>query len=196
MKQSEINRIIEEDTAPPSSLPQLVMKVSLSDIDENAVLPLPDGYTLRSYCEDGTGSDEQAWNHIIDECFHNPIINCRDMMLNDPEYRPERMFFICYDGEPVATASAWFDAHFGEDSGMVHYVGALPGHSGKRLGLLVSKAAMQKMKKEGRSWAYLTTDDHRIAAIKTYLKLGFEPVMSHESHPGRWEKIYKVLNSK
>ena len=199
---------IEEDTEPlyllcteyPDtpllSQPQLVMRANLEELDEKEDLQLPDGYTLRSYREDGTDTDERAWNHIIDECFHNPIINCRDMMLNDPEYRPERMFFICYDGEPVATASAWFDANFGKDSGMVHYVGALPGHSGKKLGLLVSKAAMQKMKQEGRSWAYLTTDDHRIPAIKTYLKLGFEPVMSHESHSRRWAKIFKTLNSK
>ncbi|MDR3689213.1 MAG: hypothetical protein P4L46_07535, partial [Fimbriimonas sp.] len=39
----------------------------------------------------------------------------------------------------------------------------------------------------------LTTDDFRLAAIQTYLNLGFEPDMWHESHPGRWAAILQEL---
>ena len=47
---------------------------------------------------------------------------------------------------------------------------------------------------EGRSRAFLRTDDFRVPALKTYLRLAFEPVISHDSHPGRWRMILDELS--
>ena len=49
------------------------------------------------------------------------------------------------------------------------------------------------IKLEPQSSVVLFTDDHRLAAIKTYLKLGFEPQMVHDSHPERWREVLAKL---
>ena len=39
--------------------------------------------------------------------------------------------------------------------------------------------------------AYLTTDDWRIPAIKSYIRCGFVPDMSTENFKNRWKKIFE-----
>ena len=39
----------------------------------------------------------------------------------------------------------------------------------------------------------LDTDDFRMAAIKTYLNLGFVPVYVEEGQPKRWSDIFEQL---
>ncbi len=39
----------------------------------------------------------------------------------------------------------------------------------------------------------LCTDDWRLPAVKTYLNLGFEPEIIHESHPARWKAVFETL---
>ncbi len=72
-------------------------------------------------------------------------------------------------------------------------VGVRPGHQGKRLGYLVNLAALHKFAADGRKSSILETDDFRLAAIKTYINLGFTPLLVHENQQERWEKIYSVL---
>ena len=49
------------------------------------------------------------------------------------------------------------------------------------------------MAAEGRTWAVLQTDDFRIPAVKTYLKLGFEPLIVHENQPKRWKDVFSAI---
>jgi len=39
----------------------------------------------------------------------------------------------------------------------------------------------------------LETDDYRLPAIKTYLNLGFEPLLVHENQRDRWRNILSAL---
>jgi hypothetical protein len=41
--------------------------------------------------------------------------------------------------------------------------------------------------------AFLTTDDWRIPAIKSYIRAGFIPDLSTEDFKARWEKIYAII---
>ena len=63
-------------------------------------------------------------------------------------------------------------------------VAVVPAHRGKGLGCAVTLAVRHKLRDEGLCAAELLTDDHRLAAIKTYLDVGFEPSLTHENHPG------------
>ncbi|RKN60016.1 hypothetical protein D7M11_36015 [Paenibacillus ginsengarvi] len=74
-------------------------------------------------------------------------------------------------------------------------VGVLPSYSGKKLGYIVSLAALQQMFREERKSAVLNTDDYRIPAIITYLKLGFVPQIVHKSHVQRWRQIAEMLGN-
>lgn len=171
--------------------PQLCMKrLNLDDLPE---IELPGGYTIRSSRE----GDGQHWARIVREAFADDSYDesrfDRDMKAH-AAYRPERIFFVCAsDGLPCATASAYRQESFGRDAGYLHYVGVCPAHTGKRLGTAVSLAALNKFRSEGLQSAVLETDDFRLPAIKTYLNLGFSPLIVHENQPERWNAVFAKL---
>jgi mycothiol synthase len=102
-------------------------------------------------------------------------------------------YVITHGGTVVATASARLLPEAHPNSGYVHYVGALPGHKGKRLGYESTLATLHKFVELGCRDAVLETDDFRLPAVKTYLNLGFVPEHRHESHPERWEAVRRNL---
>ena len=56
------------------------------------------------------------------------------------------------------------------------------------------KEAKAPVLPEGMETARLRTDDWRIPAIKTYLKIGFEPDLTSEpDYKERWEKIFEII---
>lgn len=169
--------------------PQLhMLRPHLQDLPAFA---LPEGYGLRTFRE-GDGAN---WVRIIAESFNaDPAtLSFETTMRDSPAFRPERIFFITCGDEPVATASAYYSPEFLPDAGMVHYVGALNGHTGKRLGYMVVLATLQQMVREGRRRAWLSTDDFRLPAIKTYLNLDFEPLLIHENQRERWPAVFVKL---
>ena len=114
-------------------------------------------------------------------------------MAGNKHFRPERIWFIVADdGRSAATASCW--ATEDHDRRDVHMVGTHPNFGGKKLGYLVSLAVMHQAVREGCTYMTLLTDDCRHGALKTYLRLGFQPFVSHESHPERWRKVLDRLN--
>ncbi|MBI3944816.1 MAG: GNAT family N-acetyltransferase [Armatimonadetes bacterium] len=168
--------------------PQLAMRrASLEDLPEVA---LPPGYRIRSF----RPGDEAHWATIISESFGGPAGPQRfDMMKDDAAFRPERVLFVECEEGPVGTASAWSRVKQGKDAGYLHMVGVRPAHAGKRLGYWVSLAALRQLAREGKRSALLHTDDFRLAAIKTYLRLGFEPLLVSEEQPGRWRAVFEQL---
>lgn len=176
-------------TAP---VPQLVMRRP-----HLRRLPAPDlaaGYDIRDF----RPGDEDGWNRLMAASFERDLsqFDFRRMMARDAAFRRERVkLVVAEDGTLAATASCWSNARFGADNAMLHWVGTHPDHAGRRLGYEVSLAALQHGSTEGRGAALLLTDDGRTAAIKTYLRLGFVPVLTHESHTPRWETVLKSLGT-
>jgi len=171
-------------------IPQLCMKR-----DDLAGLPpvvLPEGYTLRSSID----SDGVYWALILNETFGGDRTEESFVkeMVEHPAYRAERIFFVCDpEGIPCATASAYRQEEWGAETGYVHYVATRPAHAGKKLGYLVSLAVLHKFQEEGCPYVVLQTDDFRLPAIKTYLRLGFHPLLVHENQPERWRAILCAL---
>lgn len=168
-----------------STYTQLVMnRETLNNLPD---IIIPEGFSLRCF-KDG---DEAVWEHLAgDMCgeggFDKTIKNHRF-------FTPERVKMICYKDKPVATATAWDDEAGNADMGMVHMVAVDQEARGKGLGFIVTNAVLHHMKKEGKTSAYLTTDDFRIPAIKIYLKLGFKPDISQEGHSERWDRVIAGL---
>lgn len=171
--------------------PQLIMRrPHLLDLPAPRV---PQGYQMRHFRE----GDEAGWNALMDLAFERPPgrSDFTSQMAGDGPYRPERVRLVLDEaGAIVATASCWLDARFGDDSAMLHFVATDPAVGGRGLGTAVSLEALHLGHAEGRSRAFLLTDDFRVPALKTYLRLAFEPVMTHESHPGRWRVILDRLS--
>jgi len=173
--------------------PQLCMRrATLDDLPETE---LPKGYSIRT-SRDG---DAIHWARIIRESFQD--VECDESlferrMVSDQDYLPERIFFVCApDGMPCGTASAYRSRDTGADVGSLHMVGVRPSHTGMRLGFAVSLAVLHRFRFEGLTSAVLLTDDYRLPAIKTYLRLGFLPLFSHESHPARGDVVYARLGA-
>ncbi|MCK5805710.1 MAG: GNAT family N-acetyltransferase [Lentisphaeria bacterium] len=170
--------------------PQLRMfRPTLADLP--TLLP-PDGYAFRHF-RDG---DEDAWHRVLCDSFgrDEDAFQFDTMMRQSPLFLPERILFATKDDMPVATASAWRIPDLMPDTGTIHWVGTHPDHSGHRLGKWVSLAALHRMRDEGLDRATLLTDDNRMAALHTYLALGFEPALVHENQRERWRKIFSDLD--
>ena len=113
------------------------------------------------------------------------------VMVKHPHYEDDKCFFLLENGEAVASITVICD--YEKQEGYIHMVACKEAYRGKGYGTLLNQIAEVTLKKEGMQTAYLTTDDWRIPAIKSYLRAGFEPDVSTEGFKERWEKIYKKI---
>ena len=68
-------------------------------------------------------------------------------------------------------------------------------YRGRGIGTLMNALAVWELKRNGMQTAYLTTDDWRIPAIKSYLRAGFTPDENTEEYVERWNAIRKIINA-
>jgi glycosyltransferase involved in cell wall biosynthesis/ribosomal protein S18 acetylase RimI-like enzyme len=78
-------------------------------------------------------------------------------------------------------------------AGYLHMVFVAPELRGRGLGRAISLAALHRLINAGVDTAILETDDWRLAAIRTYLKLGFEPDLAADGHDARWRRARRLL---
>lgn len=81
--------------------PQLSMVYP--DLNNLSPLELPAGFSARTF-RDG---DDGAWESIVREAFESAEISYA-LFKDDPEYRSDKVWFICDGDFPVATATAWY----------------------------------------------------------------------------------------
>jgi len=150
-----------------------------------------DGYRLRTfqpgdepaYCALLASAGFADWNGAkVAEWLHRVL--------------PEGLFFAVHlkSGALAATAMA---AHrsspehpFGGELG---WVACDPAHRGAGLGLAVCAAVVARFLSAGYSRIYLKTDDHRLPAIKSYLRLGFVPYLFQDDMASRWSAVCAQL---
>lgn len=107
-------------------------------------------------------------------------------------YREDKCFFILENGNAVATVTVICD--YENREGYIHMVACRESARGKGYGTLLNRIAEFTLKKEGMERAWLTTDDWRIPAIRSYLRAGFAPDLSTEDFQQRWSNIFAQLN--
>ena len=148
---------------------------------------LPAGYETVTYSE----GLENEWLTLINESFDKEftVDDWQKVILDREGYRPDRVFFIRekLSGEICATASAVRGG--GAEHGYLHFVGVRPKWAGRKLGFYVSCVATESFKADGCTDAALNTDAHRLAALKTYLRIGYRPQARHEAHGEIWKKV-------
>lgn len=147
---------------------------------------IPAGYRLRTFRE----GDEQAYIQLMRRCGFegwDAFASVLQMAL------PEGLFFIVHEasGEIVATAvSNHRPKSMHPSGGELGWVAVDPDHRGKGLGRAVCSAVLRRMNRAGYSRVYLSTDDHRLAALKVYLKLGFVPFPVADDQEQRWRAVF------
>jgi mycothiol synthase len=68
-----------------------------------------------------------------------------------------------------------------------------PAHSGKGLGMAVSAAVTARSIAAGHRRIHLFTEDFRLAALKTYLKVGYVPSLHSPDMQDRWQAVCEQL---
>ncbi|NIN68781.1 MAG: GNAT family N-acetyltransferase [Anaerolineae bacterium] len=68
-----------------------------------------------------------------------------------------------------------------------------PAHAGKGLGIAVSAAVTARFIDAGYRKIHLFTEDFRLAALKTYLKLGYVPFLYAPETQDRWQVVCTQL---
>lgn len=156
---------------------------------------LPSGYAYESYY----GSAEQVTDWLA--ICYEALIPDQDpkwftsTILEYPDLCPERdLLFVIEQGTGKRVATTAAVCHGTE--GYIHMVAAAPDVRGKGIGHAMLRYALGMIEERGCTYTILTTDDFRLAAIKTYLDAGFVPVIEQDPESdlrARWEKVLAEL---
>ncbi|MDO4618245.1 MAG: GNAT family N-acetyltransferase [Clostridia bacterium] len=164
---------------------QLFMRIdNLENLPE---IVLPEGVTLKTHKE----GMEKDWEALIEASFGTHY-SFETMLTNWKGYAPDCVFYMVKDGKLISTASAVENADF-EGEGWLHMVGTHPESRGLGAGKIATLAVLHSFKDRGYKSVVLSTDDERIPAIATYLKLGFKPIFTDDTHEGRWAKVMQQI---
>ena len=149
--------------------------------------PVP-GYGLRRF----RPGDEEPWLALLQTGEFGPWDRARldGMLAGARAPMPlDGIFFATKRDHPVGTACTFLRPGEGGEVAELGWVVVHPSHRGQGLGLQVCRAVLCFARDLGYRYAYLLTEDFRLPAIRTYLKLGFEPEMVDPSHPAWWAAL-------
>jgi GNAT superfamily N-acetyltransferase len=158
-----------------------------------AVAP-PAVWSLRWFQPD----DEAHWTriHLAVEREHEvtPALFRSQFGADDRLLGERQCFLINPGGEPVGTATAWFDDDFeGGGWGRVHWVAIVPEHQGRGLAKPLLAAVCHRLFELGHERAYLRTLPSRIPAINLYLRFGFQPHARNAEEARVWQSLRPQL---
>jgi GNAT superfamily N-acetyltransferase len=101
---------------------------------------------------------------------------------------PDAMVFVVRSGAPVAVAAAQWRGDWIE----LGWVAVVPDHRGQGLGHHVCAGLVRHLLAHGHTALFGSTQDHRLAALRIYLALGFEPVVRPHNRD-RWARVHQQL---
>ena len=150
------------------------------------------GYRLRTY----RPGDEADWARLVKAGIGGDwnAEKAKANLTGQERFFPDGLFFAqTAKGKAVATACAWRKSADEWELGELHMVATDEKHRGRGLGRALCVAVLRYFREKGFKRVRLSTDDHRLPAIKIYLDLGFEPVIVDELHRQRWQDVRAAL---
>lgn len=150
---------------------------------------LPLGYTLRTYQQ----GDEIRFYKIM-ELAGWPGWDDEKLQPWLERILPEGWFMAIHEesSEIVATAMALRSEMY-PSGGELGWLAGDPAHAGRGLGMAVSAAVTARLIEAGCRPIHLYTEDYRLPALKTYLKLGYVPFLYTPEMPEHWRAICAQL---
>lgn len=152
--------------------------------------PLPEGYSFSKYkseadipgwiacCAQGSLIDENAGekpfvDRIIEQDYCEPM--------ND-------VLFLDYNGEHIGTSTTITHDGVGD----LHMVSIRSDFRGKGLAKYLNAETSRIFDARGVKYTYLTTDEFRLGAVKSYLDAGYLPVEYSVGMQDRWEAVLET----
>lgn len=154
---------------------------------------LPAGYALRAWRpHDELPALASALSAAFGEEWTSERV--RTALTESPEVSAVYAVFAP-GGAVAATASSRSLPERFPGAGVVHWVGTHPEHARRGLGAAVVSRVLGDVSERGHQAAALETQDHRLPAIRLYLRYGFTPVyeVEGEDHRWRWSRVLAAL---
>jgi GNAT superfamily N-acetyltransferase len=152
---------------------------------------LPPPYLSANY----EPSLREPWRALINESreFWSWDVQTMDEQLLSI-FVPETAFFAVHGGKPVAASAAGRMAQFAPYALLLWPV-VLPSHRGHGLGAAVIARTVTACRERGFPGVLLHTQPSRVPAIKTYLRLGFQPRPYGVRTRLVWPRVLASINS-
>ena len=151
----------------------------------------PPGYTIRTYAP----GDEQSFLALMQFGDFDPWDE-KKLAYNISKILPEGWFFAVemISGRLVGTAMCLHN-YTGRRPfcGDVGWVVCHPEHRGHGLGFTLTACVTNRFQSAGYSRIYLGTEHYRLAAVRTYLKLGYVPIIDSPSVRSLWLKVCEKI---
>ena len=168
--------------------PQLLMWYPTQD--RPRVAPMPAPYVLRAFAE----GDQVPWSILLNDNGQLGAWTCERVQSElDGALVPGGQFFVVHSEQLVACAGVYDRSRAGTACWEIGWIAARREHGGLGLGLRVTAAAVDFALRLDQRPIFLLTDDFRLPAIKTYLKLGFVADLTHPTFAGRWSDVFAEL---
>lgn len=170
-------------------LPQLLMRLpSLEGVSERGPKT-----SRERLVERADGEDAAAIGDLLSMAFEEPWDAERVGEELGPAQGVDASYVVRNGSKVIAVASSRRVPEIFPDMGYVHYVATDAAERGRGLGGAVTKAVLLHFASLGLSGAVLETDDFRLPAVRTYLRLGFVPEYRHETDQARWSEILPLV---
>ncbi len=152
-------------------------------------MELPTAYFWREYSQGDLDSLAKLLGDAFEDSSWTPDKVMDELILPDNI----TTYVVAHHSRVVATASARISPVEFPGSGYLHWVAVSPNHRGMKLGIAVTVGVLNAFMAMGCKDAVLETQDFRLPAIKTYLKLGFQAEHRVGSHLKRWIDVNIAL---
>jgi mycothiol synthase len=171
-----------------ASAPCLYLLWPCLSLDASEVA-IPTGYRLRTYGDGDERSVLQLLQSDSESISTHEWHRYRDMIL------PDGLFLVqcTSSGEFVATAGSVHNPNPGRYyfpfGGELGYLIVAPQHRRRGLGVAVCSAVIRRFRSAGYTSVRVCVQEHRQAAIRLYLRLGFEPFLHSTDVERRWQRV-------
>lgn len=156
---------------------------------------LPDGYAFRKY---RGASDIKKWVELVRKADGFGYVSKTTFENEISDEERLCLLFVVKNGVYTTTAGGCKWPQLGANCAVINYVANDPQYRGMKLGLACVTETMSSVVASGYSLIIVHTEDFRLAAINTYLRLGFRPCLQEAdpSQKKRWRKIYNKIGLK
>lgn len=150
---------------------------------------LPAGMTLRA----ASAADSTAIAALLAEAFEEEWDEAR-VSRELLDAADVAVTWVIADAQGIlAVASERLMPETYPGAGYVHYVGVASRARGLGLGAIVTAKCMTGFAERGLPTAVLETDDFRIPAVITYLRLGYVPTYRNPEEQKAWSGLFPTL---
>ena len=180
----------EGNTFP--EMPQLTMRWPRSRLFDRLLETVADGYSIRTY----QSGDEHRFLQLMEFGEFDPWDEGK-LTYNLNRTIPGGWFFIVHTRSQLPVATAMCLHNYSGDqpfTGDIGWLACDPNHRGKGLGVQIMAWVTNRFLAAGYSTIQLHTEYYRLAAIKTYLKVGFIPFAQSDDMRAMWKDTCQVLS--